>query len=207
MAQKKKTSRKRVAAKKTVKKKTAKPKRVVKKTAKKKAAKRAVAKKAPAKKKAPKKRPAPKRPAAAKPARAKAPARPKPSSRRGKSYLSAEHKKQLRQKLQEQKRHLLEEISKTVGYMQLEANQFADPGDRATHEEERNLELKERDRERKLIRKIDNALARIGRADYGYCTVCDAEIGLKRMKARPTATLCVDCKTLEELKERQIGGL
>jgi DnaK suppressor protein len=67
------------------------------------------------------------------------------------------------------------------------------------------LELRNRDRERKLIRKIDEALSRIAEGEYGYCDSCGVEIGLKRLEARPTATLCIDCKTLEEIRERQIA--
>jgi DnaK suppressor protein len=104
------------------------------------------------------------------------------------------------------KKELLEEIDKTVLHMKDEAANYADPNDRATQEEEFSLELRTRDRERKLIKKIDEALDRIKRNDYGYCESCGIEIGIKRLEARPTATLCIDCKTLEEIRERQMAG-
>ena len=95
-------------------------------------------------------------------------------------------------------------VEKTVGHMQLEVNNYADAVDRATHEEEFDLELRTRDRERKLIGKIDKALALIDNNKYGYCVECSAKIGLKRIEARPTATLCFDCKTVQEIHEKQI---
>jgi len=89
--------------------------------------------------------------------------------------------------------------------MQDEATNFPDPNDRATQESEFSLELRTRDRERKLIKKIDEALARIDDHDYGYCEACGVEIGVRRLEARPTATLCIDCKTLDEIREKQRG--
>ena len=89
--------------------------------------------------------------------------------------------------------------------MQDEATIFADPNDRATQESDMSLELRNRDRERKLIKKIDDTIALIDSGDYGYCDKCGVEIGLKRLEARPTATLCIDCKTLDELRERQVA--
>jgi DnaK suppressor protein len=89
--------------------------------------------------------------------------------------------------------------------MQDEATVFADPNDRASQESDIALELRNRDRERKLIKKIDETLDRIESGEYGYCESCGVEIGLKRLEARPTATLCIDCKTLEELREKQIA--
>ena len=89
--------------------------------------------------------------------------------------------------------------------MQDEATVFADPNDRASQESDIALELRNRDRERKLIKKINQTIARIDAEDYGYCDSCGAEIGLQRLEARPTATLCIDCKTLEEMRERQVG--
>jgi len=82
---------------------------------------------------------------------------------------------------------------------------FADPNDRASQESDIALELRNRDRERKLIKKIDETIARIDKDDYGYCENCGIEIGLKRLEARPTATLCIDCKTLDELREKQVA--
>lgn len=104
------------------------------------------------------------------------------------------------------KRELMEEVDRTVMHMQDEAANFPDPADRASQEEEFSLELRARDRERKLIKKIDQTLARIEEDDYGYCDSCGVEIGIRRLEARPTATLCIDCKTLAEIKEKQIGG-
>jgi DnaK suppressor protein len=82
---------------------------------------------------------------------------------------------------------------------------FADPNDRASQESDMALELRNRDRERKLIKKIDETLGKIDADDYGYCESCGVEIGLKRLEARPTATLCIDCKTLDEIRERQVA--
>ena len=87
-----------------------------------------------------------------------------------------------------------------------EAANFPDPADRATQEEEFSLELRTRDRERKLIKKIDKTLLRVEEDDYGFCDQCGVDIGIRRLEARPTANLCVDCKTLDEIKERQITG-
>ncbi len=87
-------------------------------------------------------------------------------------------------------------LSRTVDQMKNDASQFADPADRATQEEEFSLELRTRDRESKLVRKINKTLATIDSEDYGYCESCGIEIGIKRLEARPTATLCIDCKTL-----------
>jgi DnaK suppressor protein len=89
--------------------------------------------------------------------------------------------------------------------MQEDATVFADPNDRASQESDIALELRNRDRERKLIKKIDETIARIDKDDYGYCENCGVEIGLKRLEVRPTATLCIDCKTLEELREKQVA--
>jgi DnaK suppressor protein len=89
--------------------------------------------------------------------------------------------------------------------MQDEATIFADPNDRASQESDMALELRNRDRERKLIKKIEETIAKIDAAEYGYCESCGVEIGLKRLEARPTATLCIDCKTLDELRERQVA--
>ena len=103
------------------------------------------------------------------------------------------------------KQALMEEVERTVHHMQDEASNFPDPNDRATQEEEFALELRTRDRERKLIKKINESLLMLDSGDYGYCEICGGEIGLQRLEARPTATLCIDCKTLDEIKERQHG--
>lgn len=104
------------------------------------------------------------------------------------------------------KQSLMEEVDRTVMHMKDEAANFPDPADRASQEEEFSLELRTRDRERRLIKKIEDALQRIHEADFGYCEACGIEIGLRRLEARPTATLCIDCKTLSEIKERQNQG-
>jgi DnaK suppressor protein len=107
--------------------------------------------------------------------------------------------------LQDIKSELSLDIDRTVHTMQDEATVFADPNDRATQESDMSLELRNRDRERKLIKNIDKMLARIEAGDYGYCDNCGIEIGLNRLEARPTATLCIDCKTLDEIREKQVA--
>jgi len=104
------------------------------------------------------------------------------------------------------KRELMEEVDRTVHHMQDEAANFPDPNDRATQESEFSLELRTRDRERKLIKKIDEALASLEAGEYGYCDSCGVEIGIRRLEARPTATQCIDCKTLDEIREKQTTG-
>ena len=128
----------------------------------------------------------------------------KPS--RGESYMNEEQLEHFRQLLLSWRADLVNEVTKTVGHMKDEAANFPDPADRATQEEEFSLELRARDRERKLIKKIDGTLERISIDDYGYCDACGIEIGVQRLEARPTATLCIDCKTLAEIKERQELG-
>jgi len=125
--------------------------------------------------------------------------------RRGEEYMNAAQSKHFRNILLEWKRSLMEEVDRTVHHMQDEASNFPDPNDRATQEEEFALELRTRDRERKLIKKIDDALLGLENGEYGFCEVCGVEIGIKRLEARPTATLCIDCKTLDEIKEKQLG--
>ncbi len=118
----------------------------------------------------------------------------------GKSQL--EH---FRNIMNEIKDGLGQDIDRTVHTMQDEATVFADPNDRATQESDMGLELRNRDRERKLIKKINEMIAKIDAGEYGYCDKCGVEIGLNRLEARPTATLCIDCKTLEEIREKQIA--
>ncbi len=103
------------------------------------------------------------------------------------------------------KAELMDDIERTVHTMQDEATVFADPNDRASQETDIAIELRNRDRERKLIKKIEETIDHIESGDYGYCNGCGAEIGIKRLEARPTATLCIDCKTHEEVRERQIA--
>ncbi|MBI1964934.1 MAG: RNA polymerase-binding protein DksA [Betaproteobacteria bacterium] len=120
-------------------------------------------------------------------------------------YMNPRQLAHFRKMLEETKRDLSQDIDRTVHTMQDEATIFADPNDRASQESDMSLELRNRDRERKLIKKIDETIARIDATDYGYCDNCGVEIGLKRLEARPTATLCIDCKTLDEMRERQVA--
>ncbi|MDN5865307.1 MAG: RNA polymerase-binding protein DksA [Gammaproteobacteria bacterium] len=103
------------------------------------------------------------------------------------------------------KQQLMEEVDRTVHHMQDDASNFPDPNDRASQESEFSLELRTRDRERKLLRKIEKTAKNLEIGEYGWCEACGAEIGIRRLEARPTATLCIDCKTLDELRERQTG--
>lgn len=121
------------------------------------------------------------------------------------NYMNEEHQDHFRAILLDWKKQLLEEMERTVHHMQDDAGSFADPNDRATQEEEFSLELRARDRERKLIKKIEEALQRIDHNDYGYCEACGVEIGAQRLEARPTATLCIDCKTIDEIREKHYG--
>jgi DnaK suppressor protein len=125
--------------------------------------------------------------------------------KKGEEYMNAKQRSHFRKILETLKSELSEEIDRTVHTMQDEATVFADPNDRASQESDIALELRNRDRERKLIKKIDETIARIDANEYGYCESCGVEIGLKRLEARPTATLCIDCKTLDELRERQVA--
>ena len=104
--------------------------------------------------------------------------------------------------LQEEMRVLLDEAGRTVSEMTSDTTNFPDPNDRATQESDRNFELRIRDRERKLINKIKEALARIDDGSFGICEICDEEISEARLKARPVTTLCIDCKMEQEKKEK-----
>ena len=125
--------------------------------------------------------------------------------KKGEKYMSAKQKEHFTKILTDLKTKLGEDIDKTVHNMQEEITVFADPNDRASQESDMALELRNRDRERRLIRKIDNTLSKIKSDDYGYCDNCGIEIGLRRLEARPTASLCIDCKTLDEIKEKQLA--
>ena len=125
--------------------------------------------------------------------------------RKGEAYMSKKQQNHFMKILQRLKSELSEDIDRTVHTMQDEATVFADPNDRASQESDMALELRNRDRERKLIRKINETISRIEAGDYGYCDNCGIEIGIKRLEARPTATLCIDCKTLDEMRERQLA--
>ncbi|WP_198246468.1 RNA polymerase-binding protein DksA [methane-oxidizing endosymbiont of Gigantopelta aegis] len=125
---------------------------------------------------------------------------------KGEEYMNEKQLKHFETLLKQWKSQLMEEVDRTVHHMQDDAANFPDPNDRATQESEFSLELRTRDRERKLIKKIDEALDAIGSGDYGYCETCGVEIGIRRLEARPTATLCIDCKTLDEIREKQLQG-
>jgi DnaK suppressor protein len=126
-----------------------------------------------------------------------------PYERDSSHYMDVKQLEHFSEKLAAWKQQLMEEVDRTVGHMKDDATNFPDPNDRATQEEEFSLELRTRDRERKLIKKINEAQKRIDDDDYGYCETCGIEIGVNRLEARPTAELCIDCKTLEEIRERQ----
>lgn len=124
---------------------------------------------------------------------------------KGEAYMNKKQLRQFRELLLGRKKELMHEVDKTVNHMKADATNFADPADRATQEEEFSLELRTRDRERKLVKKIDAALKMIQDNEYGYCVVCGTEIGIPRLRARPTAILCIECKGLQELKEKQLA--
>ena len=168
-----------------------KPVATAKPSAKKKLATKAPAKKSPAKKAAAKKRSTP---------------ISSYQGRKGEKYMSAAMKKHFLAVLVDWREHLREEMQKTFDHLKNKGESYADPIDRASQEEEFAFELRTRDRERKLISKIAMSLEQIKQDDYGYCYACGIEIGVKRLEARPTATHCIDCKTLDEIKEKQLGG-
>ena len=216
-AAKKKTARSKVA-KKPAKRTTIKRKPKKAKPTKKKS----TAKKKPAKARKVVKRAKPTKPAKKKPVRGKSVKQPKkkPSKaaaggmvvgiapykrKKTEKYMSEVMREHFRAILVTWKQQLMEEVDRTVSHLQGEAANFPDPSDRATQEEVFSLELRTRDRERKLIRKIEEALQMIDDDEYGYCACCGEEIGLRRLEARPTAQLCIDCKTLDEIRERQEG--
>ena len=186
------TNAKSTATKKATPKKSLVKKTNVKKVAVKKApAKKVAVKKAPAKKVSVKKRSTP---------------ISSYQGRKGEKYMSAAMKKHFLAVLIDWREHLKEEMQKTFDHLKNKGESYADPIDRASQEEEFAFELRTRDRERKLISKIAMSLDQIKQDDYGYCYACGIEIGVKRLEARPTATHCIDCKTLDEIKEKQLGG-
>ena len=131
-----------------------------------------------------------------------APYKPKKNEK----YMSAAMKRHFIAVLLLWKGHLLDEMQKTFNHLRAKGETYADPVDRASQEEEFAFELRTRDRERKLINKISTSIEKIKQDDYGWCESCGDEIGVKRLEARPTATHCIDCKTLDEIKERQLSG-
>ena len=127
----------------------------------------------------------------------------KPKARE--EYMNPRQLAHFRSILDALKTELSKDIDRTVHTMQDEATIFADPNDRASQESDMALELRNRDRERKLIKKIEETISKIDAGEYGYCESCGIEIGLRRLEARLTATLCIDCKTLEEIREKQVA--
>ena len=121
-------------------------------------------------------------------------------------YMNDAQLAHFRKILLDWKEQLISEAESTKSYIQDESTAMPDINDRATQEEEFALALRTRDRERKLIRKIDKSIAEIDSGDYGFCETCGVEIGVRRLEARPTATQCIDCKTLSEMKEKQAWG-
>ena len=201
-------TKKAVKTKATVKKKTVAKKKTVKKAAVKKAApkkvatKKAVTKKAAPRKAAPKKAATKRRPSSQiGPVPGIAPYKEK----KGEEYMNEKQAQHFKNILLEWKRSLMEEVDRTVHHMQDDAANFPDPNDRATQESEFSMELRARDRERKLIKKIDESIRNLDSNEFGYCEACGVEIGVKRLEARPTATLCIDCKILDEIREKQRG--
>ena len=126
--------------------------------------------------------------------------------KKNEEYMNENQREHFKNILKAWRLELMEEVDRTVSHMKDEAANFPDPADRATQEEEFSLELRTRDRERKLIKKIDKTLIRVEEDDYGFCDQCGIEVGIRRLEARPTADLCVDCKTLDEIKEKQLTG-
>jgi DnaK suppressor protein len=126
--------------------------------------------------------------------------------KKNEEFMNKDQREHFKLILKAWRHELMEEVDRTVTHMKDEAANFPDPADRATQEEEFSLELRTRDRERKLIKKIDKTLIRVADDDYGFCDQCGIDIGIRRLEARPTADLCVDCKTLDEIKEKQLTG-
>ncbi|NND65619.1 MAG: RNA polymerase-binding protein DksA [Gammaproteobacteria bacterium] len=226
-AARKKATKKRVAKKKVAKKKVAKRKATKKKVAKKKVAKKTAAKKKAAKKVTKKtvaKKALAKKVAKKKVARKKAklrvvasrrPEQPTKKSSRSltatKSALASHYMKKselahFRDVLVARRQALMDGVDRTVDHMKDEAGNYPDPSDRATQESEFSLELRTRDRERKLINKINGAISSIDAGEYGYCSSCSVEIGVERLELRPIARLCIDCKQEHEIRERQTAG-
>jgi DnaK suppressor protein len=205
MVEKKSKTVKKAPAKKVVAKKAPAKKVVAKKAP----AKKVVAKKAPAKKVVAKKAPAKK--GSAKKVEKATIANNKSKiaaykSKKGEKYMSAAMKKHFVAVLLLWKEHLKDEMQKTFDHLRTKGETYADPVDRASQEEEFAFELRTRDRERKLISKIGISIEQIKQDDYGWCESCGDEIGVKRLEARPTATHCIHCKTLDEIKEKQLNG-
>ena len=127
-------------------------------------------------------------------------------AKEGEEYMNEQQLEHFKNILLNWKQNLMEEVDRTVSHLKEEAVNYADPNDRASQEEEFSLELRTRDRERKLVKKINQTVELIDEDDYGFCNHCGIEIGIRRLEARPTATLCIDCKTLAEIKEKQTSS-
>ncbi len=123
--------------------------------------------------------------------------------KQGEDYMNPQMSEHFSTILKTWKEHLMLEVDATVKHLKQEHAFYPDPVDQANQEEEFRLELRTRDRERHLIHKIDEAIVALEKGDYGYCEDCDAEIGVRRLEARPTATKCIDCKTIQEIREKQ----
>ena len=126
-------------------------------------------------------------------------------AKKSEEYMNTKQLEHFRKMLEAWKAELSHDIDITLHSMQEEQTVFADPNDRATQESDMALELRNRDRERRLIKKINETIDKIKSGDYGYCESCGIEIGLERLQARPTASMCIECKTLEEIRERQVA--
>ncbi|MDH5649675.1 MAG: RNA polymerase-binding protein DksA [Gammaproteobacteria bacterium] len=127
------------------------------------------------------------------------------TEKKGEEYMNTKQQDHFRSILEAWKKELMDEITRTVHELRDEHENHPDPTDRASQETDMALELRSRDREGKLIKKINEAVARINSGDYGYCESCGVEIGVQRLEARPTAEMCIDCKTLAEIREKQMG--
>ncbi len=125
--------------------------------------------------------------------------------KQGEAYMNPDHEAHFRNILNAWRRELMEEVDRTVGHMKVDSVHCPDPNDRATQESDMGLELRTREREGKLLSKINKTLKKIDEHDYGYCESCGVEIGIRRLEARPTADLCIDCKTRQEELERLQG--
>jgi len=125
--------------------------------------------------------------------------------KKGEEYMNEKQVDHFRQVLNGWKSELMVKVDETVHHMQDEAANFPDPNDRASQESDFTMELRTRDRERKLIKKIDQSLTALDNEEYGFCKACGVEVGIRRLEARPTATECIDCKTLNEIREKQYG--
>jgi len=124
----------------------------------------------------------------------------------GEEYMNPAQVEHFREILESWKQELMEKVDETVHHMQDEASNFPDPNDRASQESDFTMELRARDRERKLIKKIEEGMQRLDDGEFGFCESCGVEIGVRRLEARPTATLCIDCKELDEIREKQSKG-